>query len=368
MKRFIAAALIMLLLVCLTSALATTPGSAADPLISLSYINNTLIPSVLNDCKSLTSNSIGKLYGSTEEQIRGAYEAYILRLSGYSGYTFAADFTQLSIPAGSKTELVTGSTFILTSGSTTLHINNGTVINITTGEEVTSGAALTTNQRYFCAEDTSAVFTAINGSTCQVDGYYKTTGTVIVNTNKFLDVSNSDWFYDAVVFSSENGLFTGTSESAFSPNSSMTRAMFVTVLYRLDGKSAVSSAPVFPDVSSKKLYYYNAVAWANANNIVNGFDDGKFYPDTPITREQMAVIMYRYASYAGCKTAAGDTSKYYSFPDSNKVSAFAADAMKWSTSNSLINGSDGKLLPQDTASRAQVAQIILNFCRNIIGM
>ena len=368
MKRFITAALVMLLLVSLTTTFATDPGSASDPLISLSYINNTFLPSTRSDCDARITDALGALFDSAEDELRGAYDAYMLQAGGYSGYTYAEGYTPLSLSAGRTAELVTGSTFLLTSGRASVTITNGTVINITRGVEVPSGTSLSVNERYFCAEDTSAVFMASSDSVCQVDGYYKTTGAVIVTSNKFLDVSSADWFYDAVAFAGDNGLFTGTTETTFSPQSSMTRGMFVTVLYRLAGKPAVSSASVFPDVSAKSQYYYDAVVWANANNIVNGYDDGRFKPDNLITREQMAVIMYRYASYGGYGVGAVDTSKYDSFPDAGSVSDFAADAMKWSTSNGLINGSDGKLLPRNTATRAQVAQIVLNFCRNIIGM
>jgi hypothetical protein len=341
MKRFTAAALVLLLLVSLTSTYATDPGSAADPLISLSYINNTFLPVTLSDCKAQVSSTLETLYGSAEDEVRAVYDAYMLQAGGYSGYMFAAGFTPLSLPAGRTAELVTGSIFILASGRAALTVASGTVINISTGTIVPSGTSLSINERYFCAEDTSAVFTASADAVCQVDGYYKTTGSVIVGSNKFLDVSGADWFYEAVIFAGDNGLFTGTTETTFSPQNAMTRGMFVTVLYRLAGKPGTASTSVFPDVAAKSLYYYDAVVWANANNIVNGYDDGRFKPDTLITREQMAVIMYRYASYAGHGADEVDTSKYDSFPDAGSVSAFAADAMKWATANGLINGSDG---------------------------
>ena len=367
MKRFIAAVLVLLLLTSLTSTLASTPGSAADPLISLSYISNTFYPETIDDCNTEVTEALGTLYDSAEAQVQSTYDAYMLLLSGYSGYTLAGDFTPLELTAGKNAQLVTGSTFILTAGQASLYISSGTVINISTGAEVSSNEYLSVNQRYFCAEDTTAVVTALTDSSCQVDGYYTTSGSIVVDTNSFLDVSSSDWFYDAVVYARENGLFSGTSELTFSPQSSMTRGMFVTVLYRLAGKPSVSSASAFPDVAAESLYYYDAVVWSNANGIVTGYDDGRFYPDNLITREQMAVIMYRYASYAGYSTASNSTS-YDTFPDTGNVSSFASEAMQWSTYNGLINGSDGKLLPKDTASRAQVAQIILNFCRNIVGM
>ncbi len=367
MKRFIAAALVLLLLFSLSSTLATEPGSAADPLISLSYINNTFRPSTLSSAQTQIDKTLGTIYSSAENEAQNAYDAYMLRINGYSGYTFAGEFTPLNLPAGATTELVTGSIFTLTSGKASLVITSGTVVNISTGSEVASGSSLSLNQRYFCAEDTAAVITASTDSTCQVDGYYKTTGAVIVIQNNFLDVAAADWFYNAVIFARDNGLFNGTSETAFSPQSSMTRGMFVTVLYRLAGKPTVSSSSVFTDVASTSLYYYAPVVWANANNIVNGYEDGTFRPDAQITREQMAVIMYRYATFSSFGTP-GDSAGFDSFPDSGSTSSYAVDAMKWATANSIINGSDGKLLPKNTASRAQVAQIVMNFCQKFMGM
>ena len=368
MKRFIAAAFVLLLLVSLTSTIASTPGSAADPLISLSYINNTFLPATRGDCTNQINNSLGVLYSNAEARIQSAYDAYILRLGGYTGYTFASDFTPLNLPAGTTAELVTGSTFILTSGKAKLSITSGTVINISTGSTVASGALLSLNQRYFCTEDTTAVFTASSSAAGHVDGYYKTTGSIIADLNRFLDVASTDWYYNAVIFSSNNGLFTGTSETAFSPQNSMTRGMFVTVLYRLANKPAVYSDSVFPDVGTRSLYYYDAVVWANANNIVNGYEDGKFLPDAQITREQMAVIIYRYASYAGSSMITDSSFNFNVFPDSGSISSYAFDAMKWAASNGIINGSDGKLLPKNTAVRAQVAQIVMNFGQKYMGM
>ena len=367
MKRFIAAALVLLLLFGLSSTLASTPGSAADPLISLSYINNTFRPSTLSSTQTQIDTTLGAVYSSAENEAQSAYDAYMLRVNGYSGYTFAGEFTPLSLPAGTTTELVTGSIFTLTSGKASLVVTGGTVINISTGSEIATGASLSLNQRYFCAEDTTAVVTAASGSTCQVDGYYKTTGAVVVNQNNFLDVATADWYYDAVIFARDNGLFNGTSETAFSPQSSMTRGMFVTVLYRLAGTPPVSSSSIFTDVASSSLYYYEPVVWANANNIVNGYENGTFRPDAQITREQMAVIMYRYATYSSFG-APGSSASFDAFPDSGSTSSYAVDAMKWATANSIINGSDGKLLPKNTASRAQVAQIIMNFCQTFMGL
>jgi hypothetical protein len=366
MKRIVAAVLAVALLVCFTTALAA-PGSPSDPLVSLNYIKNTYYPALLGEFKTLADNAVKALYDDAAAKAQKKYDDAVIQLGGYEGYKFAGSFTPVSIPLGKTTELVTGSTFVLVSGSASLQVSKGTVINISTGTEVGSGG-VSTNQRYFCAENTAAVFTASADAVCLVDGYYKTTGSVIVNQNKFKDVRAADWYYTAVNHVTDNNLFTGTSATTFSPEASMTRGMFVTVLYRLANKPAISSVSIFSDVTNTSDYYYHAVVWANANKIVTGYDDGRFHPDDPITREQMAVIMYRYAAYAGQGTTAGSGTAFDQFPDKGSVSVFATDAMKWAVASKLINGADGRLLPQNTATRAQVAQIIMNFSRNFAGL
>ncbi len=364
MKRLIAVLLAAVLLICFTSALASAPGSPSDPLISLAYIKDTFYPALKSDIENLIGSTIGALYDTAGKKADQIYGDAMRLLGGMEGYSFAGSFTAYSIPSGKTAELVTGSSFILASGEAALQITRGAVINVSTGEEVPSGAALAVNQRYLCAEDTTAVFSSPTVAYCLIDGYYKTTGSPIVNP--FRDVGMSDWFFPAVNYAGEKGLFTGTTPTTFSPQAPMTRAMFVTVLHRLAGKPAVPAATVFSDVANPAEYYYDAVNWANLNKIVTGFDDGKFHPDELITREQMAVIMHRYASYAGYSTIPTDTAAFEQFPDKGSVSDFAVDAMKWAVSQRLINGSDGYLLPKNTATRAQVAQIIMNFSRNII--
>ncbi|SHI19326.1 S-layer homology domain-containing protein [Sporobacter termitidis DSM 10068] len=368
MKRFVAGALVFMLLLFMTTAYGAAPGSSADPLISLSYINNTFLPATESEAKTLAANAIGGLYDDAGKTLKSAYDGYLAQLGGLSGYKLAAAFTPISLPAGATATLVTGSTLMLTSGAASVTVKSGTVINISTGAEVKSGAALALSQKYFCAEDTTAVFTATAAAVAQVDGYYTTTGSVIASSLPFLDVGSGDWYFSAVSYVTGKSLFTGTSQITFSPETSMTRGMFVTVLHRLAGKPAVSGASVFADAADTTQYYYNAVIWANAKSIVTGYSDGKFHPDDAITREQMAAIICRYAAFAGYGTTPAGTGAYDGFPDKGSVSDYAADAMKWATGAGLINGADGRLAPQSTASRAQVAQIVLNFCQKIMGL
>ena len=180
----------------------------------------------------------------------------------------------------------------------------------------------------------------------------------------FTDVSTSDWFYDDVAFVYKNGLFSGTDSRSFSPNASMTRAMLVTVLYRLEGEPTVTGRSSFTDVRSG-AYYEKAVIWAAANGIVTGTDSTSFSPDAKVTREQLAAILYRYAQYRKLDTDA--SAKLNSFTDADSVSAYASEALGWAVSEGLINGASGKLMPKGDATRAQVAAILHRFVKNVLN-
>lgn len=180
----------------------------------------------------------------------------------------------------------------------------------------------------------------------------------------FTDVSTSDWFYDDVAFVYENGLFSGTDSRSFSPNASMTRAMLVTVLYRLEGEPTVTGRSSFTDVRSG-AYYEKAVIWAAANGIVTGTDSTSFSPDAKVTREQLAAILYRYAQYRKLDTDA--SAKLNSFTDADSVFAYASEALGWAVSEGLINGASGKLMPKGDATRAQVAAILHRFVKNVLN-
>ena len=178
----------------------------------------------------------------------------------------------------------------------------------------------------------------------------------------FTDVRRSDWFYEDVAFAYENGLFAGTSDTTFSPNASMTRAMLVTVLYRLEGQPAVNGRSGFSDVQYNG-YYEDAVTWAADNGIVNGTSTTTFSPNANVTREQMAAILYRYAQYKKYNTAA--SSGLNGFTDHASVSGYAAASLEWAVAEKLVNGSAGKLMPTGNATRAQVAAILHRFVENV---
>ena len=177
----------------------------------------------------------------------------------------------------------------------------------------------------------------------------------------FTDIGAGDWYHEAVDFAVENGLFGGMSATTFEPNTAMTRAMLVTVLWRYEGSPAEGTNS-FTDVPDGQ-WYTDAVAWAAHNGIVGGVGNNRFDPNGNITREQMATILFRYSNSLGLDTSDREELDY--FPDGDQVSAYALDALSWAVSTGLINGSEGKLLPQGNATRAQVATILMRFIENV---
>ena len=182
-------------------------------------------------------------------------------------------------------------------------------------------------------------------------------------TLPFTDVSARDWFYEAVRFVYARGMMSGTAENQFSPQQTTTRGMIVTILHRLEGTPEAGAGTAFTDVAGG-AYYAQSVAWASANGIVNGFEDGSFRPGEAITREQMAAIFMRYARYRGVDVTA--QASLDGFPDQAKVSSYAREAMAWSVSTGLIGGMDGLLVPGGSATRAQAATILMRLCVNVL--
>ena len=174
----------------------------------------------------------------------------------------------------------------------------------------------------------------------------------------FTDVTQGDWYYDAVAYAYENGLMDGVGGNRFAPNSETTRAQLVTILYRLEGEPAVSGDLPFTDVESG-TWYTDAVAWAAQNGIVNGVSDTQFAPGDDITREQLAVMLYRYARHEGYDTAQGGMA-VREFADYDQIAGYALEAVAWTVEAGLLTGnSSDTLAPGQAATRVQTAQALL---------
>ena len=180
--------------------------------------------------------------------------------------------------------------------------------------------------------------------------------------DSFVDVDENAWYYQAVQYMVEKGLMSGTSATTFSPNTTLSRGMIAQMLYALEGKPSTQGSS-FPDVASG-AWYADAAAWAQANQVITGYDNGAFGPDDPLTREQLTLILYNYARLKGYKVSAqGDLS---AFVDGHTTSSWAQESMTWAVGAGLLSGKGlGMLYPTGTATRAEVAQIMMNFCETV---
>ena len=195
-----------------------------------------------------------------------------------------------------------------------------------------------------------------HGGTVKTDGSDVSSDTGM----PFTDVKSGDWFCPYVKYVYDNGLFAGTSETTFEPNTAMTRGMFVTVLWAREGKPAAKDS-TFKDL--KADWYKTAVNWAAANGIIGGYDAEHFGPDDYVTRQQMAAIMYQYAKYKGYDTEANGSLDQ--FKDASSVASYAETAMKWAVGHRIIAGTGNGLEPDGNATRAQVAVVLQAFNNNV---
>lgn len=284
-----------------------------------------------------------------EKTAVGDYEA----LKYINDYVFAADTTiyaQWTSTGGSYTPPSKPSVSVDGGGGKVTSDRNGTV-------------TITPDEGYQIEKIT------VNGKEVEIPADGKLTGlkpsdkvvvtftkTPTVTVEQFTDIAPGAWYYDAVKYAVDHSLFYGTSDTTFSPNSTMTRGMLATVLYRMESEPESDPAD-FLDVGSGK-YYSEAVAWAAANGIVEGYGNGNFGPEDAITREQLAAILYRYSgSPASDGTLTG-------FADSDAANGYALDALRWAVEQGIIKGKgNGILDPGGRATRAEVAAMLQRFCK-----
>lgn len=180
----------------------------------------------------------------------------------------------------------------------------------------------------------------------------------------YMDVDPDDWYYLAVKYVDLFSLMNGTREYFFSPDVDMSRAMLVTVLYRLVGAPEVNGTTPFTDLSTTQIWYHDAVLWAYQNEIVNGTSSTMFSPDSTVTREQLTTILYRFTKWIGDE--ASSTADISTFPDCSDVSEWAREAMTWAYGEGIITGTligeKAYLSPKAEASRAQVATVLMRYC------
>lgn len=356
-KKLIAAVTAAVLLVSGLSAALASPGTSADPFITLSYLTGTFYPEMEQAMLAQAQKATVETEQEALERLSGLAGDYLTRAGGSE---YSDVFIRLIMAGGDRLSLPSGASILFEAGQYTLDLT-GELLDVTDGTVLTSGAVLTANHRYIVAENSSCTLAAVSDSVyLSVQGPYSWTSTGDPKT-PFIDITGSDPYHDSVVYVYENGLFKGVSANRFSPSGSMTRAMVVTLLSRLAGVESVDAENRFNDVPAGS-WYADGVNWAASVGIVNGVDasNNRFSPNSKITREQAMVIFYRYIQdYLGIPlTPSGDLSV---FPDGNAVSSWAEPAVRWAVSAGLVTQADGELAAKRTATRAEIATMIQRF-------
>lgn len=183
--------------------------------------------------------------------------------------------------------------------------------------------------------------------------------------SKFTDLDITAWYHDGIHYCLDHGIMNGVGNARFVPKGTATRAQIAMVLYNLEGQPAFMNDNIFSDVASG-CWYEKAVVWAQGKGIVEGYGNGKFGPEDPITREQMAVILCNYAKYKGIDVTVDENTNFLSFNDFWDISEWAKPAMMWAIDREIIVGSNNNLNPQGNAERSQIATIIWRYCESII--
>ncbi len=360
LKRALSLILVIVLLVSFSAALSA--GTAEDPLISLSYLTGKYASSLLEQAKEEYKTSSAALLEEAGASFGRATEGYML---GAAESEFASGYRLISFVAGDELTLYSGASAVMLGGAALVSVKNGELIDVSRGAVVSvsdsanpSARMAKNGIRYFAAEESSAVFTCYVSGSVAVDGFYNLSrGDGSAPGLLFTDVPASYWAADYIYALADRKLVNGMGGSTFQPLTTMTRAMFVTVLGRMSSvKTSSYSSGTFSDVPTGE-WYSPYVAWASKKGIVTGYDDGTFRPNDPITREQMALIIVRYIDFAGLSLS--DKNAASEFTDAELISAWALEAVERAQRLGLITGREnGAFDPKGTANRAEVCTVL----------
>ncbi len=364
MKKKLIPILLLLLLILGGAFALALGGSMQDPLISLDYLDNQYKPSLLGEVGKKADAVDAVSYQAAEKRLEA--EADRLRAlantddAASSDWQYRATVQPQKYSYGDTMTLGEGAGLLFLEGSALAKVENGEIINASDG---TSGreSNLQPGNHYLVGEGATVTLTVLSEAAiyAPVSSYRETISGE--SALPFTDLNRTMWYHNAVQFVYDRKLFQGVSADHFEPAGSVTRGMLATILHRLAGEpDAQGSDSVFADVASG-AWYAPGVVWSAANDVVNGMGDGKFMPNDNVTREQLAVMLHRYArSYAGLENnAPGDLAR---FTDKRAVSDWAEEGLSWAVGVGILNGDDrGALNPAASASRAETATMMSRF-------
>ena len=354
MKRTVIALLLVLVLAGGVVALAAA-GGADDPLISLSYLLDTFRTSILDRVRPRVESALEPALQNGGDRLEALEGARLPEAS-----EAAARFSPVSLQKGERLRLESLAAFVPTAGSARLNLAAGELIDLSTGSLVSNGSLLQARHRYLAAENAEALLKAEGGPLRgMVEGGYSLLEAEYLGIEDVFPDLNGHWGASYVEKLYLRGVVNGVAEGVFEPNGTVTRAMLVTILGRVEGvEPAAFTSSAFADVNAG-AWYGPYVAWAQGCGVVQGYEDGSFRPNAPITREQMALIFQRYAAYKGLNLA---ETAFEPFADADAVSSWARDAVDFVGRTGLMNGKGGNAFdPKGTATRAEICAVTARF-------
>lgn len=325
--------------------------SQGDSLISLKYLTDTFLPAAQTQLEQATDKTLQNAYDLAEEN-----------LTQESPWLESSSLAPRALGQGDAVTLPTGSGCWLQRGAAVL--TSGTLIDVTDGATLSPGGALTAGHRYLASEDGQALVTVTSGAAyLGVEGSYDLAESGLDHL-PFVDVSQGQWYQSAVEYVYRQGLFSGMTEDEFGPSVSMSRAMVVTVFYRLAGSPEAelnqSQNQNLIDVPAGS-WFAPFVNWGYAQGVTAGMGENIFAPDNNVTREQLLVMLHSFAQ-GYLNMAPAGTVDLSGYADGSQVSSWAADGVAWAIANGVIDPGDGGYIrPGDPATRAEVALILMNF-------
>ena len=326
---------------------------------SQNYLETTYLNMLKERIQARAENQMKPDLDSAKSRLEEIAAGYLSDLGASEalpeGWFSTSEFEAMEGDRSDTLSVLSGASILWVSGTA---VADQPLIDVTAALELPAGGVLVAGHRYVSVERTVVRVTSRSGAwatqgawTTDSDGSQSAAVT-------FTDVPEGSWYADAVYYAVDHGLFNGTSETTFSPMMTMQRCMLTTVLYRQTGEPAVEYSAIFSDVPDGTWYSLGTV-WAGQNGVVNGSGDGRFLPTDEVARQQIAVILFNYASFIGCDTGLrGDLSV---FSDGSSVASWAKEAVSWAVAIGLLRGSDGKIMPGNSASRAEVAIMLQRF-------
>jgi len=361
MKKTLAALCAAALLVSMACGVYALAGE--DSLVSLSYITDIFIPDAVKQGTDQAKETLQETYENARADLDEVNAELMEQATGSRG-AYSSDLHPRDLYNGDILTVETGAGVLMYAGNAYVS-HDGAFIDVTDGVEIPSGGDLVSGHRYLVGEDTLADVVILSGlARLGVQGGYETDrgeGTRV----PFIDVSSSDWYYNAVDYVYNAGLFTGVGDDKFAPHMTMDRAMLMTAFYRLAGspeREMEAATASFSDVP-QSAWYYKFVRWAATQEITAGIGDNKFGPDLRLTREQVVTLLYSFATRYMGQTLNG-RADVTGYSDYEKSSDWARDALSWAVHYGVLDASwagENTLGGHQYADRAEVSAMLAAF-------